>query len=94
MTATPMKNRADNIIDLLNILRASNNPKNKLISKAEIFDYGKYVDDIRIKESGKLALMKNTYGYISVVKNTNKVTYAQPKYHGTIPYGLKFTWVV
>ncbi len=31
LTATPMKNRADNIIDLINILRVCNNPKNKLI---------------------------------------------------------------
>ena len=31
LTATPMKNRADNIIDLLNILRVCNNPNNKLI---------------------------------------------------------------
>lgn len=26
LTATPMKNRADNIIDLINILRLCNNP--------------------------------------------------------------------
>ena len=44
LTATPMKNKADNIIDLINILRVCNNPNNKLIQKSEIFEYGKYVD--------------------------------------------------
>ena len=34
-----MKNRADNIIDLINILRLSNNRNNKLISKTDIFEY-------------------------------------------------------
>lgn len=28
LSATPMKNKADNIIDLINILRVVNNPKN------------------------------------------------------------------
>jgi hypothetical protein len=31
LTATPMKNRADNIIDLLNIVRVSTDKNNKLI---------------------------------------------------------------
>ena len=31
LTATPMKNRADNIVDLLNILRVCNDAHNKLI---------------------------------------------------------------
>ena len=34
-----MKNRADNIIDLINILRLANNPNNYLISKNDIFEY-------------------------------------------------------
>ena len=52
LTATPMKNRADNIIDLLNILRVCNNKNNKLITKNEIFDYFNYVDSIRLKDKG------------------------------------------
>ncbi len=39
LTATPMKNRADNFIDLLNILRVCNDPNNKTISKYDIFEY-------------------------------------------------------
>ena len=40
LTATPMKNRADNIVDLLNILRVCNNSKNTIINKSDIFQYG------------------------------------------------------
>lgn len=71
-----MKNRADNIIDLINILRACNNPTNKLITKTDIFEYKQYVDDIRIKDEGIQSLLKNTYGYISVVRNSNKIAFA------------------
>ena len=32
-----MKNRADNLIDLINILRVANNKNNKTLNKTEIF---------------------------------------------------------
>ena len=51
-----MKNRADNIIDLINILRVCNNPKNslpgKFLLKKDIFEYFNFVDDIRLKDKG------------------------------------------
>jgi len=34
-----MKNRADNIIDLLNILRVSTNKNSKLLKKEDFFTY-------------------------------------------------------
>jgi len=39
-----MKNRADNIIDLLNLLRCVGNKNYKNIEKKDIFEYGKYID--------------------------------------------------
>ncbi len=74
LTATPMKNKADNIIDLINILRVCNNSQNKLLLKSEIFEYKDYVDQIRIKNPQKL--MEYTYGYVSCVKNTDKIAFA------------------
>jgi hypothetical protein len=50
LSATIMKNRADNIVDILNILRCIGNSNYELIQKKEIFDYGKYIDSIRISE--------------------------------------------
>jgi hypothetical protein len=34
-----MKNKADNIIDLINILRVCTNPNNVLLQKSDIFSY-------------------------------------------------------
>ncbi len=51
-----MKNRADNLIDLINILRACNNPNNYLVKKSDIFDYFGHVDEIRLNENGEKLL--------------------------------------
>ena len=34
-----MKNRADNIVDLINILRVANNKNNVLLNKSDVFEY-------------------------------------------------------
>ena len=40
LSATIMKNRADNIIDILNLLRCIGKPNYVNIDKKEIFSYG------------------------------------------------------
>lgn len=71
-----MKNKADNIIDILNLLRCVGNKDYKNIEKKDLFDYGKYIDQIRLKENGEEKLSKYSYGYISYIRNSNKVTFA------------------
>ena len=51
-----MKNRADNIIDILNLLRCIGKPNYVNIDKKEIFSYGKYIDNIRFKDGGEKLL--------------------------------------
>jgi len=41
-----MKNTADNIIDLINLMRYNINNKSKDINKKDIFLFGDYVEDI------------------------------------------------
>jgi hypothetical protein len=71
-----MKNRADNIIDLLNILRVTNDKDAKLIEKDDFFLYKNYVDEIRFNDNKKEEFIRQTYGYFSVLKNTNKISFA------------------
>ena len=76
LSATIMKNRADNIVDILNLLRCVGNENYELIEKKSIFSYGKYIDDVRIHEDGIKKIKEYSYGYVSYIRNSNKITFA------------------
>ncbi len=53
LSATPMKNRVDDIIDIINILRLAQNANNRILNTKEIFDVSGHVDDIKFKPNGE-----------------------------------------
>lgn len=86
LTATPMKNLADDIIPLLNFIR----PEDSQIERNKIFNnYDNYMMDFR--EGGQAYLKKMLNGYVSHIRGADPITYAKRVDKGIIPKGLKFT---
>ena len=86
MTATPMKNLADDFVELINFLR----PKDYPMERDKIFTQQKnYL--MEFKSGGEDYLRKMSNGYISYVKGADNLTYASRIDQGEIPNGLKFT---
>lgn len=88
MSATPMKNRADDIIELLNIIR----PINYQIERDQIYT-GKTVHEIEFKPKGRDILRKMCSGYVSFLRGADPLTFAERVDMGTIPPTLSFTKV-
>lgn len=86
LTATPMKNLGDDIIELLNYLR----PKNDKIQRDKIFtvDTGHLM---QLKPNGIEYLKKMAQGYVSYYRGINPLTYAIQKDEGTLPESIQFT---
>ncbi len=89
LTATPMKNLGDDIIDLINFLR----PKNSKLLRDKIFTNEKN-HEMKIRSGGIEYLKKMTHGYISYLKGGNILTYATKIDMGEIPDFLKFTYII
>lgn len=89
MTATPMKNRADDIIELLNFIR----PPNSQIARDQIYS-GKTVHQVEFKPEGRDLLRKMCSGYVSFLRGADPITFAERVDMGTIPPGLSFTKVI
>jgi len=89
LTATPMKNLADDIIDLLNFIR----PQNDQIQRDKIFT-GESNYNMKIKPDGLEYLKKKASGYISYFRGNIPFTFAKKIDKGTIPNGLIFTPVI
>jgi hypothetical protein len=88
MTATPMKNLADDFVELINFLR----PKEHLMERDKIFTQNKnYL--MEFKDGGEDYLRKMSMGYVSYVKGADNLTYATRVDQGEIPAGLYFTKV-
>jgi superfamily II DNA or RNA helicase len=86
LTATPMKNRADDIVELLNFIRPKDNP----IEREKIFTGEKnYL--MKIKTGGLEYLKNMARGYISYLRGSDPITYAERVEVGEIPKGLLFT---
>lgn len=86
LTATPMKNLGDDIIELLNYLR----PINDQIRRDKVFNSNKdYLMDF--KDEGKEYLRKMCNGYISYYRGANPLLFAKREDIGEIPPGLIFT---
>ena len=89
LTATPMKNLADDIIDLLNFIRPQTDP----ILRDHIFtsDYG---FNMKIKPGGLEYLKEKASGYVSYFRGNTPYTFAKKVDKGIIPKGMLFTPVI
>jgi superfamily II DNA or RNA helicase len=89
LTATPMKNLADDIVELLNFVRPINSP----IVRDKIFNKDKnYL--MEFKSGGEEYLKSMSRGYISYLRGADPVTMAKRIDLGEIPKGLEFTNVI
>lgn len=89
LTATPMINLADEIVDLLNYIR----PSNDMIQRDKIFTSEKnYM--MNIKSNGIEYLKEKARGYISFFRGSIPYTFADRIDMGIIPEGMLFTPVI
>jgi superfamily II DNA or RNA helicase len=88
MSATPAKNLAGDIIDLINFLR----PKDSQIQKDKVFT-SKKNSDMEFKQGGREYLRKMVRGYVSYLRGNDPLTFAERVDMGEIPPGLDFTRV-
>jgi len=89
LTATPMKNLADDIIDLLNFIR----PLNDQIQRDKIFTSDNNYT-MQIKPTGLEYLKEKASGYVSFFRGNIPFTFAKRVDKGVIPNGLLFTPVI
>ncbi len=89
LTATPMKNLADDIIDLLNFIR----PKGDKINRDKVFTKDRNYK-MNFRKGGEEYLKKMANGYVSHYRGANPLTFAKRVDIGEIPDGLIFTKVV
>lgn len=88
LTATPMKNMADDIVELINYLR----PQTSQMKKNKIFDYD--YNSLKIKEGGLEYLKKMSNGYVSYLRGRDPLTYAIGVDKGKKHPELLFTKVI
>lgn len=88
LTATPMKNLADDFVKLINLLR----PINSQMERDKIFSQHKNYQ-MELKKNGEEYFKQMTMGYVSYVKGGDPLTYATRVDVGEIPKGLHFTKV-
>lgn len=88
LTATPMKNFADDFIPLINMLR----PPSMQIEREKIFTSNRD-HTMRFKPNGKDYMRKMCRGYVSYLKGTDPLTFAERNDIGDVPPGLSFTKV-
>lgn len=89
LSATPMKNLADDIIELLNFIRPDDSP----IERDKIFTNNK-IHLLEIKSKGMEYLKNMARGYVSHVRGADPLIFAKRNDRGVIPKGLLFTRVV
>ena len=86
MTATPMKNLADDIVELINFLRPPKEP----MSRDKIFTSPKN-HEMEFKTTGIDYLKQMTRGYVSYLRGADPLTFAKRVDKGMVPKGLLFT---
>ena len=89
LTATPMKNLADDIIELLNFIRPPNEP----IMRDKVFSSHKNHEMV-FKQGGIEYLKEMSRGYVSYLRGADPLTFAKRVDMGEIPPGLLFTKMV
>ena len=86
LSATPMKNLGDDIVELMNFIRPVNSP----IIRDLIFSSAKNYN-MEIKKGGLEYLRDMTKGYISHLRGGDPMTFAEKVEMGVKPKGLIFT---
>ena len=86
LSATPMKNLADDIVELLNFIRPYDSP----VQRELIFNSDKN-HLMRFKAGGIEYLKKMAHGYISHLRGADPMTFAEKVEMGDKPKGLLFT---
>jgi DNA polymerase III delta prime subunit len=89
LTATPMKNLADDIVELLNFIRPPTMP----MERDKIFNSHKN-HFMELKENGLKYLKEMAKGYVSHVRGADPLTFAKRVDKGTKPKELLFTQIV
>ncbi|VVU95170.1 hypothetical protein CPAV1605_895 [seawater metagenome] len=89
LTATPMKNLGDDIVELLNFIR----PKDSKIQRDKIFTSDKN-HNMKFKEGGIEYLKKMANGYVSFFRGSIPYTFAKRVDKGVIPKDMLFTPVI
>jgi superfamily II DNA or RNA helicase len=89
LSATPMKNLGDDIVEMLNYLRPTNDP----IVREKIFTSDKNYT-MAIKPNGLEYFKKMAQGYVSYYRGSNPVTFAKQVDMGELPKGILFTPIV
>lgn len=89
LTATPMKNLADDIIELINFIRPPDDP----IYRDKVFTSHKN-HEMTFKNGGIEYLKEMSRGYISYLRGADPLTFAKRVDMGEIPPGLLFTKMV
>ena len=87
LTATPMKNLGDDIIELINLLR----PEVSQIERDKVFTGSGHT--MEFKPGGKEYLRIMVNGYVSHFRGANPLTFADGVEQGEVPPGLNFTKV-
>jgi superfamily II DNA or RNA helicase len=90
LTATPMKNLAEDIIQLINFIRPQDSP----LKREKIFTSEQYNHLIDFKPNGLRYLKEMSKGYVSYLRGADPLTFAKRVEKGTIPKGLLFTKVI
>jgi len=89
LTATPMKNLADDIVELLNFIR----PADDLVERDKIFTSQKN-HLMELKPGGLEYLQDKARGYVSYLRGADPLTFAKRVEMGEIPKSLMFTKVI
>ncbi len=89
LTATPMINLADEIVDLLNFIR----PLDDQVQRDKIFTSEKNYS-MKIKPGGLDYLKEKARGYVSFYRGSIPYTFAKRIEKGVIPSGMLFTPVI
>merc|ERR1711871_134616 len=89
LSATPMKNLADDIVELINFIR----PEDNKIQRDKIFTSDKN-HNMNFKNGGLEYLQKMSQGYISFFRGSIPYTFAKRIDKGVIPNKMLFTPVV
>jgi len=88
-TATPMKNLADDVIELINFLRPAEDP----IDRDLVFTNQKN-HLMEFKPGGREYFSRMTQGYISYYRGASPYVYAKQIDMGSVPPGILFTPLV
>ena len=90
LSATPMKNSADEIVELLNYIR----PLNDQIQRDKIFNNPSYTYQLEIKDGGIEYLREKSRGFISYFRGNDPLLFAKQIDKGEILDELIFTKLI